>query len=352
MDQSFYFSPVPQKSNKKLIISAIAVLGLLGALATIAITRPPHPMMHSFELDESEFREYMRVYSKKYSSEEEYQARFRIFMDNLALVRIHNQAKHDWLLGVNEFADLSMDEFKGIYLKYKPSHKRNPHSKPIDVPDSLPDSVNWVTAGAVTPVKNQGQCGSCWAFSTTGSIEGAWQISGHSLVSLSEQQLVDCSTAQGNQGCNGGLMDDAFQYVITNGGITTESNYPYLARDGTCNTSKASQVAAKISSYQDVAPSSSTALLTAIVQQPVSVAVEADQLVWQLYFGGVVTRNCGTNLDHGVLAAGYNMGGTNPYYLVKNSWGSGWGQAGYIMIGIVDGDGVCGIQMQPSYPVV
>jgi cathepsin L len=147
-------------------------------------------------------------------------------------------------------------------------------------------------------------------------------------------------------------MDNAFKYIIAKGGITSEANYPYTARTGTCNAALAAKVVAKISSYKDVTPDSPAALETAIAQQPVSVAVEADQSAWQLYSSGTVSSGCGTNLDHGVLAVGYDTTASPPYYKVKNSWGASWGMSGYIQLSIVAGKGTCGIQMQPSYPVV
>jgi len=204
----------------------------------------------------------------------------------------------------------------------------------------------------VTPVKNQGQCGSCWSFSTTGSTEGVNAINGKGLISLSEQQLVDCSGAYGNQGCNGGLMDNAFQYIIANGGICTEAAYPYTAQDGTCkNTCKKTVM---IAGFKDVTHNSDVALATAVAQQPVSVAIEADQSSFQFYSGGVLTAACGTALDHGVLAVGYGTDTGVEYWKVKNSWGASWGEAGYIRLARGDqyngGAGQCGIYSDPSYP--
>jgi KDEL-tailed cysteine endopeptidase len=216
-----------------------------------------------------------------------------------------------------------------------------------------PASVDWSAKGAVTPIKNQGQCGSCWSFSTTGSVEGAHFLKTGQLVSLSEQQLVDCSGAEGNQGCNGGLMDQAFQYIIDNKGLCTEAAYPYQGVDGNC-ASTTCTVAATITSFSDVPGSNEVALETAIAQQPVSIAIEADQASFQFYTSGVMTAACGTQLDHGVLVVGYGNDATGgDYYKVKNSWGASWGDNGYILLGrgaSFNPSGQCGIQMEPSYP--
>jgi C1A family cysteine protease len=268
----------------------------------------------------------------------------------MAFARLSNKENQDWTLGVTRFADMTRDEFKSFVQKF--SHIPRAASSEYFTWDqslTLPTSVDWRTSGAVTPVKDQGQCGSCWAFSTTGAVEGIWQIKGHGLVSLSEQQLVDCSGSYGNYGCDGGLMDNAFKYIVDNG-ITTESNYPYVANDQNCNSDAASQKVASLSGYQDVAPNSPNSLMAAVAQQPTSVAVEADQSAWQMYNGGTVTSRCGTSLDHGVLAVGYNNGASPPYWIVKNSWGTDWGLGGFIQIGITTGPGVCGINMEPSFP--
>jgi len=220
-------------------------------------------------------------------------------------------------------------------------------------PTTTATKVDWVAAGAVTPIKNQGQCGSCWSFSTTGSVEGDVFIEAGVLTPLSEQQLVDCSTAQGNQGCNGGLMDNAFQYIISNGGLTTETGYPYTATGpNTCSVT--TPLASTITSYCDVASGSEKALEAAVAQQPVSVAIEADQSCFQFYQSGVMSDpSCGTQLDHGVLAVGFGVTGGVKYWNVKNSWGTSWGNEGFIWLGReVSGQasGVCGIALEPSFP--
>jgi KDEL-tailed cysteine endopeptidase len=299
------------------------------------------------------FAAWANTYNRSYEPSE-FKVREAIYASNVNTIAKHNAMNYSWTMGVNQFADLTAEEFGKTYINggYSP-HVRNEVSQIYSM--ALPVSVNWTAEGAVTPVKDQGQCGSCWSFSATGSLEGAWFLANKSLVSLSEQQLVDCSTAEGNQGCNGGLMDDAFEYVIKNKGLTTEADYPYTATGPNTCESKGKPVAATITGYKDVPVNSETALMTAIVQQPVSVAIEADQSVFQFYKGGVMDSACGTQLDHGVLAVGYGTLGGKDYYLVKNSWGADWGSQGYILLARgakFNPAGQCGIQMAASYPVV
>lgn len=216
-------------------------------------------------------------------------------------------------------------------------------------------------AGAVTGVKDQGQCGSCWSFSTTGALEGAYKLKTKSLVSFSEQNLVDCDNFKNggtDMGCNGGLMDHAFKWVQKNGGLCTEASYPYTSGTtkaaGTCADSKCSKVGdVAPKSYTDVVKNSDSAMMSALSQQPVSIAIEADQSAFQLYKSGVFTAACGTKLDHGVLAVGYGSLDGVDYYKVKNSWGSSWGMNGYILLarGISQAEGQCGmLSGPPSYP--
>jgi len=298
----------------------------------------------------------MAAEGKTYATREELVLRRAIYAANVAKIEKHNaeaaQGLHTWTQGVNKFTDLMPAEFTARMTGgYRAKEKR---SKNVNLTllhaSALPDSVDWTTKGAVTPIKDQGQCGSCWAFSTTGSTESAVFLATGTLPSLSEQQLVDCSGAEGNQGCNGGLMDYGFQYIIDNNGIGSEASYPYTAADGTCK--KVASVAT-IKSFTDVPSGSDTALMTAIAQQPVSIAVEADQASFQSYVSGVMTAACGSNLDHGVLAVGYGTDAGQDYYKVKNSWGTSWGDKGYIRLGRgakFGANGQCGILMDPSYP--
>lgn len=305
------------------------------------------------------FEDFVAKFHKTYANDEERQHRQEIFAENLKYIEKHNAEKHSYQLGVTEFADKKPHEFHLDHVGCMTKSQKPWSSLPylgraeFKAGAKLPSSIDWVSKGAVTDPKNQGKCGSCWSFSTTGALEGAWQIASGKLVSLSEQQLMDCAK-NGNMGCQGGSMDLAFSYLEKHD-VCSEDSYPYLAAQGTCHQTNCTKVVPQgsITGFKDVSAKDMDALMQAVSQQPVSVAIEADQMAFQLYKGGILTQECGTKLDHGVLVVGYGTENGVNYWKVKNSWGAEWGENGYIrMKRGVPKDGESGIKDQPSYPIV
>jgi len=282
--------------------------------------------------------------------------RFATFKENVDYIYETNAKHLSFTLGVTEFADMTNEEFKAVYMGYKKPANTWAELQHVGTHkysgEELADAVDWVAKGAVTQVKNQGQCGSCWSFSTTGAIEGAWQVATGKLVPLSEQEFVDCD--QGDSGCHGGLMDRGFTFAEQNA-LCTESSYPYKAAQGTCMKSSCTVGIPEggVTGYMDVGANDMQAMMSAVSKNPVSIAIEADKRAFQLYHGGVLSDDCGTQLDHGVLLVGYGTDGGKDYWKVKNSWGPGWGASGYIrFLRGAGGSGECGLLKQGSYPVV
>uniref|UniRef100_A0ACD5TDH0 Uncharacterized protein n=1 Tax=Avena sativa TaxID=4498 RepID=A0ACD5TDH0_AVESA len=300
--------------------------------------------------------EWMAKHGRTYKDDAEKAARFQVFKANSELVdRSNADGTKKYRLAINKFADLSSDEFAARYTGFNPAPpgaKMLPGFKYENVSLSAEDDeqgVDWTTMGAVTGVKNQGQCGCCWVFSAVAAMEGIHQITTGQLVSLSEQQLLDCTTDQ-NYGCKGSFMNSAFQYIADNGGITTEDAYPYHTAQGTCD-SDGKQTAATIRGYQTVPANDEDALAAAVANQPVSVGIDGEDNSFQFYNGGLMTADaCGMEMNHAVtiVCYGVEQDGTS-YWLVKNSYGEDWGEGGYMKL--ERGTNTCGIAMQPSYPV-
>jgi len=319
------------------------------------------------------FSEWVVVFGEnanRYSKLKTLVSRENAFNYNVETIKKHNSRNLSWRMAVNRFSDLTGDEFKELMRfascrkhmnetkilrekrqKWKLPQVRNPKNRAV---------VDWRSTNnparrvAVTPVKDQGGCGSCWSFSASGAVEGAWVVGGNNLVSLSEQELVSCDEHE--SACNGGPMDYAFNYVKDHG-LASEENYPYVSGNGVvppCNDSKVAQKVASISDFVDVKTRSEDALENALNIGPVAVAIEVDQYSFQSYSSGVLTAACGDSLNHGVLAVGYGHDNSSnlDYWIVKNSWGESWGQQGYIYLerNISSTAGQCGILMQASYP--
>jgi C1A family cysteine protease len=299
----------------------------------------------------SKYMQYILEHSKSYITLEEFTARKALFDVADELVESHNQTNASFRLAHNKFSDMTEDE-KANTRGLAPKNQMERFAQPVVLDESsTPSSVDW-RGTAVNPIRDQGQCGSCWAFSSVCALEGAHYMATGTLAQFSEQQLVDCAGVRyGNFGCNGGLQERAFSYYETHSAISRDA-YPYTAQDGSCQYDSLSHAGVEVSTYVNSTPESSSQTKASLAQQPLSVSIEADKLVFQLYSTGVFdSTSCGTQLDHAVALVGYGTESGQDYFILRNSWGSTWGESGYMKIADTgNGVGICGVLSDPLYP--
>jgi len=305
--------------------------------------------------EDAAWEAYKTKFGKTYSGEED-AVRYARWKETVSEVHLHNTQYADvagYKQGVNQFADMSLEEFKATMLTLKVPEDRKKGKLFVPSNDPLPNSVDWREQGYVTKVKNQGQCGSCYSFAATGALEGQWFKKTGGLPSLSEQQIVDCSGKYGNQGCGGGWYGAAWDYIKDAGGSESERAYPYHAYRGWCHFDR-SEVVAQDAGTVDIQQGSEEDLQAALSEVgPVAVAIDASHSSFQRYDSGVYyepwCKNSPSGLDHAVLAVGYGNEDGQDYWLVKNSWGDYWGDEGYIKM-IRNEDNNCGIATAAAYP--
>jgi len=296
------------------------------------------------------FVKFIHRFNKVYPTQTEFDRRFQIFSDNLKVIDENNARTNTATFGVTKFTDLSPEEFRQMFKmeKYRPTLPQDNSAFVFPDPNvALPASIDWRTKGAVSPVKNQEQCGSCWAFSVTEEIESQWFLAGHTLPDLAPQQIVDCDTV--DQGCNGGDPPTAYAYLIQAGGLESEADYPYTAEDGTCQANK-SKFVATLTGWKYACKGNNESEMQANLVQygPLSICVDAES--WQNYQGGIITSNCANQLDHCVELVGYGTQSTTNYWIVRNSWGTDWGESGYLRVAI--GKNLCGISDEVTLAII
>lgn len=344
----------PHRASKAGKLLAVAGSFLLLTIACFFLRTPGSTPLSAFQINEEEeehFRLFKLKYAKEYISEEVHSLRFQVFRTNLAYIRLHNSQPRSFSLGLTKFADLSNEEFTEMYTSQSQRGKGERRENRLKAED-LPEEVNWVAKGAVTPIQNQGFCGSCWAFASTGAVESAYFLKTGQLTPLSQQELLDCSKQFGTSGCDGGEMVDAYSYISARGGLETATAYPYEEKDRKCRLNDSQKLGA-ISGFESVEKGSEAQLKIAVAKQPVSVGVQANEKVWQMYESGVMDSDCGQHLNHAVLVVGYGREHDMDYWLVKNTWGDDWGIEGYVKILRDDSStngGLCGIALDASYP--
>ena len=344
--------------TKTALLLAITTIGLLGSIHYYLNSATTDDIIHEIKEvlpDLAQryrlFKEWMKEHNKMFGLGE-IGLRFAIWNKAYDFAIEHNAKGLSWTCGVNQFSHLTKEEFSALHLGFDADSinqkELRENVKILDERD-VPNDIDWRNKGAIAAIRNQGQCGSCYAFSASSALESIYKIKKGTLLSLSISQQVDCSSSYGNNGCSGGLMDNSFKYTRDKG-VMKESDYPYVAKAGTCKYN-ANKIAFKNKGYARVTANNPNQLKAAVNNQPVAVAIQADESAFQQYKSGVISSGCGTQLNHAVNVVGY----ASNYWIVRNSWGTSWGEKGYCKIAIGtqnSGKGVCGINSMPSYPTL
>jgi len=301
------------------------------------------------------FLKFTERWEKQYATTEEREKRFNIFKQNLLIIGQMNVAEGHRVFGLTKFTDLTQDEFTTLYLGYKPRNLTNPVSvkePQISSSSTIPKKFDWRTKGAITPVKNQGWCGSCWAFSATEQIESMWFLATNTLPILSPQQLVDCD--DNDDGCFGGNTITAYEYIMSQGGLDTAASYPYVGlTDESCKF-KNSDVGAQISGFYQITTDKNELLMQSYIAQSGPISVCLDALAWQFYIGdgGIIRSWCGQSLNHCVQITGYSIREKDnvPYWIIRNCWGHDWGNGGYVYVEMFKN--LCAVADEPTTVII
>ncbi|KRX07130.1 hypothetical protein PPERSA_09344 [Pseudocohnilembus persalinus] len=329
---------------------ALTLLLAASSLFLFYSEKTPEQFNTNFSIYTNWKQSYGQVFSQ---IEESY--RFSVFSENLEYINQHNLVEQDFKLALNQFAALPNEEFALRNTK-KPVQSNLPLAKKTVTRTNVPDELNWATKGVVAPVQNQGNCGSCWAFGAVSQLETLNAIKNDQLIKFSEQQVTSCTGPAGfsSMGCDGGQEMDAFEYVAKYG-IQTEESYPYVQQNDPYTAAckyDSDEVVFKNTGAERLQSNDPDAMISQLQEQTLSVGVSAGSLGFQFYSSGILTKNCNGYIDHAVSLTGYNKSNATPYFIVKNSWGSSWGQQGYVWIEITSGRGTCSINNDVSYPTL
>ncbi|CAG9326301.1 unnamed protein product [Blepharisma stoltei] len=341
------------KSHKTSSLNSILILIVVLSLFSLSLAGYYLNRTNNFilttDFDIDKFKAFIIKYDKSYKTTDDYIARFKIFKENLLKIQNHNDMKKSWSFGITKFADLTQEEFINNHIPANYIVATQSYVAKFEGKTEI-KSIDWEKNGAVTSiVKDQEGCIGSWAISVAEATSAYYFINHGSLIEASSQELIDCSGDYNNNGCSGGYAVNAFKYVKENG-LSSAENYPFVGIDQECKANEQKLIMANAIYQNSVQSNNVSELIQAVSQQPVLALVDSKS--WQFYKSGIITDDCGANLNHVVIITGFDTTQEKPYWIIKNSWGYDWGENGFGKIGISEGSGICGINMDPSFPVM